>query len=156
MPACRLLANEPAPFGAHEQRFSGGTVQLALALTASDVETAAHVTVGDVAVGVLLMRLRSKLLDRLSRRGPPERHSGAVGEPLGYEPEVALLQKFQGVHREGVAQHENANREVCSLLLGEHRPTGDTSSVVAVSNAFGAQVCDLGWLEHGLPQPGEV
>ena len=92
LPSCRLLADEPAPFGTIKQRFCGSVVQLALAPTACDVETAAHVAVGNVAVGVLLMRLRSKLLERLSRRGPPERHSGAVSEPLGYEPEVALLQ----------------------------------------------------------------
>ena len=92
MPACLLLAGEPSPLGANKQRFGGTSFQLALALAAGDVEAAADVPVGGVAVGVLLMRLRSKLLERLSRRGPPERHSGAVSEPLGYEPEVALLQ----------------------------------------------------------------
>jgi hypothetical protein len=42
------------------------------------------------------------------------------------------------------------------LLLGEHRPAGDTGGVVAVSNGFGSEGGDFGWLEHGLPQCSEV
>ena len=109
MPACLLLAGEPSPLGANEQRFGGASFQLAHALAAGEVEAAADVPVGGVAVGVLLMRLHGELLERLARRGPPEGHSGAVGEPLGYELEVTLLQQSQGVDSEGMSQLENAD-----------------------------------------------
>ena len=42
------------------------------------------------------------------------------------------------------------------MLLGEHRPASDTGGVVAVSNGFGTEGGNFGWLEHGLPQCSEV
>ena len=85
MPASVMLAGEPTPFGAHEQRFSGPSFQLALALAASEVEGAAGID-GVAAVVMLLVRLDGELFERLACRGPPGRYRGTVGESLGREP----------------------------------------------------------------------
>ena len=69
---------------------------------------------------------------------------------------MALLQKSEGVDSKGVSQLEDAYGEVYSLLFSEHGPASNASGVVAVPNGLGARSCDLGWLEHGLPECSEV